>query len=195
MGFVKTSVTRDTAGMSEDLSGVLSKDLQNSFAICKGPDKLRELLNNIMPGHTTHYVSNGAWSMHDLVTELLKKYRPAELFISTYAIRETPVRQLVIALDRGDVTSVKMILDYRAKVRTPEVFQLAERNMNQIYLTSIHAKVCVLRTPQAMITILGSSNWTKNPKIEAGTVTLDKSIGNFHINWMEQVMQNAKIFA
>jgi len=139
-------------------------------------------------------VSDGDWSMHDLVMELLKKYKPADLWITTYALRETYVRQILMAQDRGDLNKVKMVLDYRAKVRTPEVFQLAANNINQICLTAIHAKATILKTKDHYISIIGSANWTSNPRIEAGVVTMDKTIGKFNVDWIEKVMNDAEPF-
>ena len=140
-------------------------------------------------------MSDGDWSMHDLLMELVKQYQPAELYITTYALREFPVRQLIMAMDRKEISSVNMLLDYRAKARTPEVFQLASMNMNKIFLTSIHAKVTVMRSAKGSIAIVGSANWTQNPRIEAGVISLDDEVAKFHINWIEKIMDNAEIFS
>lgn len=191
MGFIKTKVETKTG---TETPGVLSIVVPESSVICKSPGKLKLLLEKIAPGTSTHYVSKGDWSMHDLVMQLLKKYQPAELFISTYALRETPVRQLVMAIDRKEISSIKMLLDYRAKVRTPQVYELAQMNINQIYLTSVHAKVCVLRSAAGSITIAGSANWTTNPKIEYGVVTMNEQIAEFNIDWMQNIMNDAEIF-
>jgi hypothetical protein len=169
-------------------------DLPDDFVICKSPDKLKILLNKIAAGKSVHYVSNGDWSMHDLVMELLKKYNNAEVFITTYALREFPVRQLILAQEKGDIKSIKMLLDYRAKIRTPEVFQLASMNIGAIFLTSIHAKVTVIKSPVGHVSIVGSANWTQNPRIECGVISLNEELANFHINWIEKIMINAEIF-
>ena len=164
------------------------------FVMCKGPDKLKILLQAIQPGKQVHYVSDGDWSMHDLVMELLKKYKPADLFMTTYALREFSVRQLILAQERKELISVNMLVDHRAKVRTPDVFNLASMNVNRIFLTAIHAKVAVIRSPQGFVSIVGSANWTQNPRIESGVVSLDEGVANFHINWIEKVIDNAEIF-
>lgn len=162
--------------------------------ICKSPDKLLRLINSLKPGRLSHYVSDGDWSMHDLVTELLKKYQPAELYITTYAIREFPIRQLILAQDRKEITAINLLMDYRAKVRTPEVFHMANFNANRIGLTSIHAKVTVIKSPKGSVTIISSSNWTQNPRIEAGVITLDESSAQFHIDWITKKLDNGEIF-
>lgn len=162
--------------------------------ICKSPDKLQRLIDAVKPGKTVHYVSDGDWSMHDLVMSLLQQYKPAELFITTYALRELPVRQLILAQDRKEITSINMLLDYRAKARTPEVFQLASINVNRIVLTSIHAKVTVIKSAAGTVTICGSANWTQNPRIEQGIISLDEDCGAFHISWIKKALNNGELF-
>lgn len=178
----------------DDVDHKKSDTSSETAVICKSPGKLKSLLGEIKPGISVHYLSRGDWSMHDLVMELLKKYSPADVFISTYAIRETPVRQLIMALDSGKIRQIHMILDYRAKVRTPEVFFLAQQKMTSIYLMPIHAKVCVIRTAEASISIIGSSNWTTNPKVEAGVISMSKEIAHFHIDWMTKISKDVAIF-
>jgi len=164
------------------------------MVICRNPDKLKLLVEAIKTSEHVHFISDGDWSMHDLVMQLLTIYKPAQLYITTYAIREFPIRQLILAQERGEITNVKMLLDYRAKVRTPEVFHLASMNINSIFLTSIHAKVTVIKSDVGCVTIVASANWTQNPRIEAGLVSTNKDVAEFHINWIEKVMTDATIF-
>jgi hypothetical protein len=191
MAFVKTTI-EDPA--QEDHEFLHPAGGTGDFVICKGPEKLKRLLECIDKNLHTHYVSDGDWSMHDLIMELLKKYKPAELFITTYALREFSVRQLIMAMDRKELLSVHMLLDYRAQVRTPAVFQLAQMNFNKIYLTSIHAKVTVLRSAACSIAIVGSANWTQNPRVECGVISCDDHVADFHINWIQKIMEHAEIF-
>ena len=192
MGFIKTKEIEKQAPTEEF---VFSAGQRPDFVICKSPDKLQRLLASLQEDTQVHYISDGDWSTHDLIMELLNDLKPADLFITTYAIREFAIRQLVMAMERKDLSSVNMILDYRAKVRTPEVFQLAEMTMNKIFITAIHAKVTVLRGKNRSVTIVGSSNLTSNPRIEAGVISMNTDVANFHIQWIEKVMQNAEIFS
>ena len=164
------------------------------FVICKRPDKLKRLIDSLQASRSVHYISDGDWSMHDLVMQLLQQYQPADVYITTYAIREFPVRQLILAQSRKEIKSIKMLLDYRARARTPEVFEMASMNVNKIGLTSLHAKVTVIDSPAGAVTIVGSANWTQNPRIEAGVITLDPSAAAFHIEWINKVLNEAEIF-
>lgn len=191
MAFVKTREVKKEEDNTELF--YLSEEITD-MVICKSPEKLELLLRSIEKHKVVHYLSDGDWSMHDLVMILLRKYRPADLYITTYAIRETPMRQLIMAQERKDVLSVNMVMDYRAKTRTPEVFQLASSNVNKLVLTNIHAKVTVIKSPIGNISIAGSANWTSNPRIEYGTVSLDDWLANWHVKWIQKLLDNAEIF-
>jgi hypothetical protein len=177
-----------------DESGLFSLPETCGFVVCKNPNKIKLLIDELKENSTVFYVSDGDFSMHDLVIELLKKYHPAEVFITTYALREFSVRQLVMAMDRGEITAVNMLLDLRAPVRTPEVYQLANMNFSRICLTNIHAKVTVLRSAKGCVTIVGSQNWTSNPKIEAGVVSTQEDLAAFQIDWITKTMDNGETF-
>ena len=191
MGFVTTKTVNQEINENSFLH---SSGQPEDFVICKSPDKLKRLLDKLNDHAQLHYISDGDWSTHDLIMELLKKLKPAELYLTTYAIREFAIRQLVLAIERKDLLCVNMIADSRAQIRTPEVYQLARQNMNKICLHAIHAKVIVLRSVAGCVTIVGSSNLTSNPRIEAGVISTDKEVANFHIDWINKIIENAEIF-
>lgn len=164
------------------------------FIICKSPDRVKQLVAAVVPGKQIHFVSDGDWSNHDLIITLIQKFHPAELFITTYAIRDFPIKQLILAQERGEIVSIKLLIDSRAQIRSPEAYSLAAMNVNQIAQTSIHAKVTVMRSPVGCVTVVSSQNWTQNPKIEAGVITCSESIAFFHLSWIEKIMSNAEIF-
>lgn len=187
MAFIKTT-TLTTA------SNTAAFGFSNNTALgvaCKNPEKLKNLLQAIAPGKDVHFVSESCWNLHDLVLSLAKKYAPVKMYLSTYAIRETPIRQLVLALQDGIITELNMLLDYRAQVRTPEVYQLANLNCTRIGLKAVHAKVCVLIGEGCSIAIVGSANFTTNPKIEAGVVSFHPETANFHKEWILKLIADA----
>lgn len=192
MALVKTKEVIQPS--DDDTQFLFTSDEISDMVICKSPEKLQLLINSLKINKQVFYVSDGDWSMHDLVMCLLTWYKPADLYFTTYAIRELPIRQLIMAQDRGELSSINMILDYRAKTRTPEVFQLANMNANKVVLTNIHAKVTVLKSDAGSITIVGSSNWTANPRIEAGVVNVNEALADFHIKWMKKLLNNAEVF-
>lgn len=171
-----------------------SSDEEEITVVCKHPEKLMLLVQSIQPGKIVHFISEGSWSMINLVIELLKTHNPAVLYFTTYALREFSVKQLIIALQKKQLIAINILIDSKAKARTPDAFKLAEMNASRIFLTNIHAKVCVIQTPEATISINASANWTTNPRIESGTITMNEEVGKFHIEWMEKIMNHAEVF-
>lgn len=192
MAFVKTTVNKE---ISQNSNFFVSGSGNEDFVVCKSPDKLQRLLSSLNKERDVHYISDGDWSLHDLIMQLLKEYKPAELYLTTYAIREFAIRQLIMAMDRKELLSINMLLDYRAKVRTPEVYQLAAMNMNKICLMAIHAKITVLRSPKGCVTIVGSTNLTSNPRVEAGVISLNEQVAEFYIENILKLIDNAEIFS
>lgn len=191
MAIIETGYKKEKIIPSEFLH---QSSVPDDFVVCKSPEKLKLLIDKLDEEKNTHFVSDGDWSMHDLVTELVKKYGPAELYFTTYALREFAVRQIINALEEKQILSVTLILDYKAKSRTPEVYDLAAMNFTNIFLASVHAKVAVLKCERVHISIVGSANWTTNPRIEAGVISLEKSTAEFHINWINKTIAHAEIF-
>ena len=189
MAIIKTITTE----VDDEEFICLDTDIEDTI-ICKNPDKVKTLVKAMKPGTIIHFVSKGDWSMHDLIVELLNKYYPAELYFTTYALRDLSVKQLINALSKKKLTAIHLLIDFKAKSSTPEVELLTRMNVNRICLTSIHAKVAVLRTADHYISINSSANWTVNPRIESGTISMSKQVGKFHIDWMEKRFDNAEIF-
>jgi hypothetical protein len=67
-------------------------------------------------------------------------------------------------------------------------------NIADIRLTTCHAKIVVLQNQQWSVAIVGSANFTNNPRIEAGIVSTERAVGDFHRDWMLAEIANAKPF-
>lgn len=162
--------------------------------ICRKPKKLDRLVSQVSDGKEIHYLSDGYFSLHDLVISLVKKYQPVDVFFTTYALRELPVRQLAMCKTDGLINEIHCVLDYKAQVRSAEVNAFAQKNFTTLCLKPIHAKVCVIRSADIDISIVGSANWTVNPKVEAGVLSCTKESAEFHISWIKKMISNERIF-
>lgn len=190
MGYVKlkSGEAKDEEKMFEAFTG------DNHTVICRKPKKLERLVNAIEYGKSVHYLSDGYFSLHDLVITLVKKYAPVKVYFSTYAIRELPCRQLMMCRRDKLITSIYCVIDYKAQVRSAEVKAMAELNFDYIALRPIHAKVCVIQNEKISLSITGSSNWTVNPKVEAGVITECKKVAEFHKLWIRKMIANEPVF-
>lgn len=158
------------------------------------PNHFDALIDMARKGSDVHFVTGGKWSMYEFLERALKVTGPAQLWLSTFSITELSARMLSAHQDAGDITELHMLIDYRAKVRYPEVYQLASNIATRIRQTPVHAKVMVLHGLHATITMVGSANWTENPRIEAGVITCNTQIAAFHLAWLNTALDNGNIF-
>ncbi len=153
-------------------------------AIGKRWQKAAEVIGRLEPGATIHYATCGDWSMHDLIFHLLEQTGPAALWGASWSVTEDPCRHLVRELEAGRLTEINLLFDWRVKVRCPETFHLARHHAARVHLSSCHAKVCCLFGEHLQLAIVGSANFTNNPRIEAGVICADPAIAEFHRSWI-----------
>jgi hypothetical protein len=181
-------------------------DFDNSRAVGTSTDgrnfqisgSAKEVLSQIIPmmseGNTIHFMSNGIFSMHELLEHLLTMTGPAELYITTWAMTENPVRAIKHMIDQGLITKLNCLFDFKIRKNSPKAFQLASNLVAKLHLAHCHAKATVLLNEKHGVTIIGSANYTRNPRIEAGTICFDRDIALFHADWIMQEMTKTQAF-
>lgn len=164
------------------------KVVDEQLIVCKQGKKPEELFVNLQPGVVYHYLSFGDWSMYNLIDQLLNLTGPAHFYFSTWGLSEMSARKLVEWLDEGRITGITALVDVRAQHRHPAAYHLCKNKFAQIKSCDCHAKVAVL-IPQAPsnpnISVLGSANFTENPRIECGIVSTNAVTANLHANWIK----------
>jgi hypothetical protein len=156
---------------------------------------LAEMANALDHNQSIQYCTGGRWSMHEMVRMILLKTGPAKVWMTTWTITEEPMRVLLDLIKTGYISELSAVLDYRIEKRKPEAFQLASNIITRIKLTKCHAKVAVIRNEEWNITIVGSANFSKNPRIEAGVIFTDKESADFHIQWIDDVIDGKEVFS
>jgi hypothetical protein len=151
--------------------------------MCKTME-IREVINLVKEGNTTLWVSNGNWSMHQLLMAILDITGPADVYISSYALSETPARIISQLKDSGLIKKLTCVLDNRVDTRTAGTLQLMKSIADDFALLDTHAKVTVIRNDNHNITVVGSANYTENRRYEAGVVICTKAAADFQINWI-----------
>jgi hypothetical protein len=58
------------------------------------------------------------------------------------------------------------MMDYKSKMRYPQVDQLIRNVATTIHLEHIHAKLLIVQLGKHTLTLIGSANWTKNPRLK-----------------------------
>ncbi len=143
----------------------------------------------IADGHTLHLTSYGTFSMHELLRALLDFTGPSEVCICTWAMTENPVRAIADMKSQGLITGLHLLFDYKIKQRSGSAIALAEQIADSHSLTKCHAKVTTITNPELGISIVGSANYTRNPRIERLSICADRSVAAFDRDWIKAEIQ------
>jgi hypothetical protein len=165
--------------ISENMKEVMSENMQ-----------LKCVVKLIADDTTIFWVSNGDWSMHELLLEILNITGPAQVHISSYAMSETPARILAQLKNAGMITKLNCVLDNRIDVRTAGSFQLMKSISDRLVLVDTHAKVTVVENDAWHVAVVGSANYTENKRYEAGILTTCKPGVEMQLKWMEKALKD-----
>ena len=136
------------------------------------------------------FVTQGKWSTHELLSAILRHTGPAAVELATYSMTEDPVRMLVNYLNDGSITELLAVCDKRFRTQQPQAMQLAEANF-PIALIDIHAKCMTVHNADWDISVLMSSNFTRNKRMECGIIIEDAGNRQFHTKWMTDAFRGA----
>jgi len=159
----------------------------NSFVSVKGNDSerflggrghqvLKEVLSDFKQGESIHYITEGHWHLHELITGLLMITGPAKLYLSTWAMSEDPVRALLNLIEQKYITELNCVFDYKTTTQAPKVLQLVTTISSRVKVCHCHAKMFVIENDSWLIVNNGSANLTKNPRLESGVICSNKIV-------------------
>lgn len=150
----------------------------------KNKRNLDACFGSFVENQTIKYFTDGAWSMHQLLQYLLEQVGPAVVHLSTWTLTEGPARILLNLKDAGLITELHCLFDYRIEGRTPKTFHLVRSIADSIKLTKCHAKVATMVNDRKGVSIVGSANFSKNNRLEAGTVFTSRESALFDEKWI-----------
>ncbi|WP_374949616.1 hypothetical protein [Mucilaginibacter sp.] len=131
-------------------------------------------------------MTDGAWSNYDLLEYILVITGAAEVSFTTWAISEVAINRFLTWKAAGMITELNAVIDVGLRNRKPAVFQQAVAAFPNLSIGHIHAKATVVISGTHHITLIGSANYTKNPRKEVGAIFWDESIALANAGWIKE---------
>lgn len=169
--FSISAVTSQVASLQAEtpikhgVSKVKEVEYINSAVADLGP-----IFGELQMGTLVNFSTDGQWSLHKLLQYLLAVTGPAHVCIATWSLTEEPVRALLKLHSKGLLLSMQGLFDHRIVAKSPEAFFLARSFFDRIGFGKSHAKLITIRNDSWSIAVVGSSNFTRNPRLEAGVL-------------------------
>jgi hypothetical protein len=129
-------------------------------------------------GEDIHFYSFGHFNLVRLMLKVVEQIGPCNVLMTSYSFSKRSIEQLTTCIAKGEIISLKLLIDYRVKVMSPKPFEMIKR-MFDYRCSSIHAKVALLWNDEWQISIVTSQNATDNPKMERGTIFTSKEVFDF----------------
>ena len=162
----------------------------NFFSSANSKAELIKAIGKIEQDKSVFTFANGKWSSHELLAYILEQTGPANVWITSWSITEEPLRLLNKLKVCGYINELHCLFGDRVPVMSPVAWQYANYNIPGIKLSKCHAKVQVIRNESWDIVIMGSANFTMNPRWEAGVVCCCKEVAIEYAKAIEQAMIN-----
>lgn len=161
---------------------------------CKASQLIHNLFKEIKPGNFIEFCTAGEFSMHQLLQYLLTITGPANVYLSTWTIKEEPARVLYALKNAGKIKNLYCVLDYRIRTQDAKHFHFLESILTGYALTKCHAKVIAIEGERSSIAVSGSANMSNNPRIEAGYIACNSKSMLFHKEWIMHSINGKKIY-
>ncbi len=142
------------------------------------PGVLTKSIGLIEAGRQKHYYSDGNFNLLRLIFHILRQTGPSHILMSTYSISQDSLEQVQNRINRGEILSIRFLIDNRVKVMSPKPFQMLREGF-RYRCVSLHAKVALVWNDKWNLSIVTSQNATDNPKLERGVIFTDEKIFNF----------------
>lgn len=148
-------------------------------------------LGQIEVGRNKHFYSKGAFNLIQLVLYLLRQTGPAHIFISSYSISEESLATLLRYQEKGDILSIRFLIDNRVRTISPKPFDYLVTAFPDCYrCCALHAKVALIWNEKYCLSVVGSQNATHNPKLERGIIHTEETVFQFDLKTLTDEFYN-----
>lgn len=169
----------------------LSKPETSRFFSGGGFQAIKQAIPEVIGTNSEiQFISKGDWSLWELVDFLMADKTDITIYMATWTISELSSRKISEWVSSGRISKLYAVVDHRTKLRHESAYHMFAGHATNFKATRCHAKVTVIQHSTGFFTILGSSNWTENPRIEVGAIRTDENTATLHKNWIIKEIEN-----
>jgi len=157
-------------------------------------EKVSQVIGEIKKNYFLCFVTAGEWSQHNLINHILDNIGNASIVIVSWSVSNPALDYMLNIIQRGKIDSIKMLLDWRVKIRCTNLKACLKLNNVEVRFSNCHAKMLMVKNDEYSITVFSSANLTNNPRLESGVLFENKDVYDFNIRWINEEFNNANPF-
>lgn len=107
----------------------------------------------------------------DILEWILDQVGRSEIFQTTFSISEEYLRRLHFIREKGMISRLDMILDFKATNKTVDLWVFISNVVDNAYLSDNHSKILLVKSESgAKICVITSQNLTRGNRAESAAV-------------------------
>ncbi len=151
-----------------------------------GSGKAQEVARLALEHEQMWYLSEGKFSMHQLLEELLRLTGPAEVALCSWGITEDPARVLARLKKTGTITQLTCLFNTRVASNNAGAYQLISQVADNLGVAECHAKAISIINQTYSIGLISTANFSHNPRIECTVIQRNQAAAKWIKDWISQ---------
>lgn len=154
-------------------------------------DNARDGVGPITPGCEIYGLSNGSFSLTDIILYALETTGPAEVTISTWTAANADITHANKLLTSGDIRDLRFIVDFSFPSRQPAYCSALREAFGDsaIRVTKTHAKFVLVRNDRWNLAIRTSMNLNANKRLENFEISDDPGLCDHLYSFVEELFR------
>lgn len=112
----------------------------------------------------------------DVLLWILEQTGPAAVRLSSFSISEEFLRRMFFIRRDGLVTSLQIILDFKATNKTLKLWPFIAQTVEHCYLAANHSKLLLVEGGEHKVAVVMSQNLTRGNRYECGFISSDPAV-------------------
>jgi hypothetical protein len=144
-----------------------------------------------LPSESVPYLSEGEYSLHELIRHVALFLGRSRLTITSFSITEQAAREFYALQESGLASDIRCLFDLNVKHHKLSLLFFSLQIVSDIRLMKNHSKIVLFEGGLFDVVIVGSANLNINDKVEAGIISADPLIFAYFKNQIDALFLNA----
>lgn len=130
----------------------------------------------------------------DILEWILNQTGKARIVQTTFSISEEYLRRLYSIREKGLVSRLEMVLDFKATNKTVDLWVFISKVVDAAFLTDNHSKIILIEAVNGRrVSVVTSQNLTRGNRAESAVVAESKDIFNTLYDQLMQIVKAKSI--
>lgn len=136
---------------------------------------------------------SNAIQVADVLEFALAYTGPADVTMTSFSISEEFLRRLYFIRKKGNVRSLRIVLDYKATNKTLLLWPFIAQTVEHCYLADNHSKILLIRGAGKMVAVVTSQNLTRGNRYECASIVTDAACYANIAAQLEEVIKSQSV--